>query len=219
MPKLRPRGKVPRKVGSRSRWQQWLWGSVGPRSKPENPVVENHPDGRGGLATYPSLLVSWIGMFYQVLQKSNIQLGMSFKFFLIFSHDFVKISNFDEFKNEIASFCEENTCFPLSYLVFTCKSLSYCGVCQIEANLHLTTRTKGNSLFYDYGRQELVWVFGATSMEESSQSVYVGFQNWKQKHFYLWSFLLLVTRPPQDNWRSPILWLKILDQDPTINLA
>ena len=77
-------------VALRLRWR---------RSKPENPVVENHPDGRGGLATYPSLLVSWIGMFYQVLQKSNIQLGMSFKFFLIFSHDVVKINNSDEFKN------------------------------------------------------------------------------------------------------------------------
>ena len=101
-------------VALRLRWR---------RSKPENPVVENHPDGRGGLATYPSLLVSWIRMFYQVLQKSNTQLGISVKFFLIFSHDVVKISIFDEFKNKIVSFCEENTCFPLSYLVFTCKSL------------------------------------------------------------------------------------------------
>ena len=181
MPKLRPRGKVPRKVGSvemaavalRLRWR---------RSKPENPVVENHPDGRGGLATYPSLLVSWIGMFYQVLQKWNIQLGISFKFFVIFSHDIVKFSNFDEFCKLLWGKYLCSIHF-VSNVVFTCKSLGCCGVCQIEANLHLTTCTKGNSLFYDYGRQELVRVFGATSMEESSQSVYVGFQNWQQKHF------------------------------------
>ena len=171
------------------------------RSKPENPVVENHPDGRGGLATYPSLLVRWIGMFYQVLQKSNIQLGISFKFFVIFSHDFVKISNFNEFCQLLWGKYLFSINF-VSYLVFTCKSLRCCGVCQIEANLHLTTRTKGNSLFYDYGRQELV--FGATSIEKSSQSAYVGFHNWQQKHFYWGSFLLLVTRLPQDNWRSPI---------------
>ena len=102
-------------VALRLRWR---------RSKPENPVVENHPDGRGGLATYPSLLVSWIRMFYQVLQKPNIQLGISVKFFLIFSHDVVKMWNFNEFKNNIASFCEENTCFPLVIFFSFAKALA-----------------------------------------------------------------------------------------------
>ena len=102
-------------VALRLRWR---------RSKPENPVVENHPDGRGGLATYPSLLVSWIRMFYQVLQKSNTQLGISVKFFLIFSHDVIKMCNFNEFKNNIASFCEENTCFPLVIFFSFAKALA-----------------------------------------------------------------------------------------------
>ena len=209
MPKLWPRGKVPRKVGSVEMAAVGLrlrWSAVQAR-KPSRRKPPRWPRRAGNLP----IIVGELDNRDVLPSPSKIKysIGDVFQFFLISSHDFVKISNFDEFKNKIASFCEENTCFPLSYLVFTCKSLGWCGVCQIEANLHLTTRTKGNSLFYDYGRQELVWVFGATSMEESSQSVYVGFQNWKQKRFtrdrfyYLWPGIHKTIDVPQScDWKS-----------------